>query len=372
MVCDLKEYPLDWSYMREDLPYWLALVRYPKFGPVRIQQLQAKFPSMREAFFASANELLAAGIDAKLANQFVAERAHIDPEKEAGLLALHGVKALTVADSQYPEVLKEIHDPPAVLFYKGEVPKAKAIAVVGSRKGTRYGQQIVQELVQPLAANGVTIVSGLALGIDALAHQAALDAKGQTVAVLGSGLDEANIYPTRNRFIAKQITNGQGALISEFPIGTHPLAQNFPQRNRVIAGLSQGTLIIEAAAKSGSLITARLAMESGRDVFAVPGPINSPLSEGPNNLIKMGAIPVTKVEDILDHLGLVKAENTQAYQPGSEPEAKIYELLSQEPKQVDDLIRESKLPTAEVTSTLTLMEMKGSARHLGGQYYVRG
>lgn len=359
--------------MREDLPYWLALVRFPKFGPVRIKKLQEKFPNLAEAFSASSLDLQTAGIEPKVADQFVSERMHIDPEKEAGLLSLHGVKALTVADEDYPGDLKEIHDPPAVLFYKGELPKqAKYLAVVGARKCTRYGQQIAADLVQPLAAHGVVIVSGLALGIDALAHQAALDAAGQTVAVLGSGLDEANIYPTRNRFVAKQIINGHGAIVSEFPIGTHPLAQNFPQRNRIIAGLAQGTLIIEAAAKSGSLITARLAMESGRDVFAVPGPINSPLSEGPNNLIKMGAIPVTSVEDILNHLGLVKAESTNPYQPGSELEAKIYESMSQEPKQVDDIIRETKLATAEVTSTLTLMEMKGSARHLGGQYYVRG
>lgn len=358
---------------QSDLPYWLALTRFPKFGPVRIKKLRDKFPSMKEAFFASTHELSQAGIDNNLANQFVAERAYIDPEKEAGLLDFHGIKAVTIAEWDYPEALKEIHDPPAVLFYRGKIPQAtKSIAVVGSRKCTHYGQQIVKDLVEPLAANGVNIVSGLALGIDALAHQAALEVGGQTVAVLGSGLDEANIYPTRNRYIAKQIYAGQGAVISEFPIGTHPLAQNFPQRNRIIAGLSQGTLIIEAAAKSGSLITARLAMESGRDVFAVPGPINSPLSEGPNNLIKMGAIPVTGVEDILNHLGLVKAEIKTDYQPGSAQETKIYELLTQEPKQVDDIIRETKMATQEVTGTLTLMEMKGSARHLGGQYYVRG
>ena len=221
-------------------------------------------------------------------------------------------------------------------------------------------------------ACGAVIVSGLAYGVDAIAHRATLDAGGTTVAVLGGGLDEENVYPSQHRTLAAHIVAGGGAVVSEFPIGTHVMKQNFPFRNRVISGLSRGTLVIEAKATSGSLITARCAMEAGRDVFAVPGSIHSELSEGPNNLIKTGAFAVTTPADVLSRLGLEVRETKPDYAPGSAEEKTIYDALTREPQHVDELTAKTNLAPATISSTLTLMEMKGSARHLGGLYYVRG
>ena len=246
------------------------------------------------------------------------------------------------------------------------------LAVVGSRRATRYAEQAVQELVEPIARAGVVIVSGLAFGVDALAHRAALNVGGITVAVLGGGVDERSIAPVSNRALAESILDRGGAILSEYPDGTESVHYHFPVRNRIIAGMSQGTLVVEAAVKSGSLITSKSAMEEGRDVFAVPGPITSELSQGPNNLLKMGARPVTSAEDILSVFGVLNGRVKSVPVANSPTEAILLELLSREPAHVDDLVRKSGLPTPTVTSTLTLMEMNGSARHLGGMFYVRG
>lgn len=284
------------------------------------------------------------------------------------------IKQLSTAEGTYPSRLKQIHKPP-LLYVRGALIDADepCFAVVGTRAPTTYGRQIVGELVEPLARAGLTIVSGLALGIDALAHEAALNAGGRTIAVLGGGVDDGSIYPVTNRNLAFRIIKEGGAVISEFPPGAESFKSNFPQRNRIISGLSLGVLIIEAKEDSGSLITARAALDQNREVFAVPGDITRATSIGPNNLIKMGARPVTTASDILDALGLENLKESaaaRAIHPDSKEEAALLPHLSREPVHIDELVRASGLPVASVGSALTLMEIKGKIRHLGGMNYV--
>lgn len=284
------------------------------------------------------------------------------------------MRTISADDAHYPARLKQIHKPP-LLYVRGEMtdPDEPCFAVVGTRAPTPYGKQIVGELVEPLARAGLTIVSGLALGIDALAHEAALRAGGRTIAVLGGGADDDSIYPVANRNLAFRIIKEGGAVISEFPPGTESFKSNFPQRNRIISGLSIGVLIIEAKEGSGSLITARAALDQNREVFAVPGDITRQTSVGPNNLIKMGARPVTTASDILEALGLEnlkEAAVARTVHPDSKEEAALLPHLSREPVHIDELVRASGLPVATVGSALTLMEIKGKIRHLGGMNYV--
>jgi DNA processing protein len=360
---------------RPDLPYWLALMRFTKFGAVRLRKLAEYFLSMERAFHASAEDLTMAGIDPALAEQFAQARLHLDPALEIEKLQASGAVAITLFDETYPVDLKQIHDPPAVLIYRGTLPPpaATCLAVVGSRKPTDYGARMVERLIKPLAQSGLVIVSGLAHGIDALAHLATLAVEGATLGVLGNGVDDQSIYPTLNRHLARHMISRRGAILSEFPLGTPSLRHHFPFRNRIIAGLCKGTLVIEAAAKSGSLITARQALENGRDVFAVPGPADAEMSEGPNNLIKMGAIPVTGPEDIFNHLGMKAPEPgpEKKITPDSAEEAAILQQLTHEPRHADEIVKLTGLPAPKVASTLTLMEMKGAARHAGGLYYTK-
>ncbi|MBI2475304.1 DNA-protecting protein DprA [Candidatus Uhrbacteria bacterium] len=353
-----------------DLPYWLALVRFQPFGSVRMQKLMRRFQNMKDVFEASASSLLESGIEPQIVSRFLQERIHLNPEQELSKLNDEGVEAITLSDEKYPSLLKTLYDPPAVLFVRGKLPseEQKHLAVVGSRKASGYGKEATRTIVEPLARAGVVIVSGLAYGIDALAHQAALDVGGTTIAVLGSGVDTQSIYPSSNRSLASQIIAHDGAIISEYPIGTLPLKTFFPIRNRIIAGISHGTLVIEAAIKSGSLITARAALEQGRDVYAVPGPIHSPLSEGPNNLIKMGAIPVTHASDIHS---VSTDENVIAYKPVNEDEKVLFDVIEAIPRHADELINLTKLSPSTVNHLLTILEMKGAIRHDGGQYYSR-
>lgn len=358
----------------DDLKYWLALARHPALGAVRIRALSQAFPNMEEAFRAPEERLVAAGIDSRAAARFAAERGAIDPERELALLDEHGVRAVTQRDPGYPADLAAIYDPPAVLFVRGALPDQRRphLAVVGSRHPTRYGEEVARAFAEPIARAGAVIVSGLAYGVDAIAHRAAIDAGGTTVAVLGGGIDDDNVYPSQHRSLASQIVAAGGAVVSEFPIGTHVMKQHFPFRNRVIAGLSRGTLVVEAKATSGSLITARAALEAGRDVFAVPGSVHSELSEGPNNLIKSGAFAATVPGDVLTRLGIEARESKPDYAPGSPEEERLYAALSRDPQHADELTSKSGMKPEAVSSVLTLMELKGSARHLGGRYYVRG
>jgi DNA processing protein len=287
------------------------------------------------------------------------------------------IRGLTLADVDYPPRLKEIHDPPDPLFVKGALPDPTRIhlAVVGSREPTRYGHEVVERLVKPVAASGVVIVSGLAYGIDGLAHKAALDAKGTTVAVLGAAIDDEQFCPALNRPLAMRMLAEGGALISEFATGSKIATYNFPKRNRVIAGLCHAVLIVEAANKSGSLITARCANEEGRDVYAVPGPITSALSEGPNRLIRSGATPITSADELMEALGMAHAEKPLAVKPVelSDPDEKAaHAAFGTEPMHVDELVRATKLSALRLNVALTSLELKGAIKHLGGRYYKKG
>ena len=362
--------------MNPDLKYWNAINLEPKIGPKRFKKLYNYFESMEQAWQASRSELHQAGLENKVITALQEKRHEISPEREMEKLAQEDIEIITIKDTKYPKLLAEIPDPPALLYFKGKIPISQlSIAVVGTRKFTPYGEQITPDIVSPLAARGTTIISGLARGIDTLAHRATLDAGGQTIAVLASGLDKKKIYPYANRQLAQEVAN-HGALISEYPLGTPPLRQHFPMRNRIISGLSHGTLVIEAPTKSGALITARFALEQNRDVFATPGNINQSNSAGPNNLIKMGAKLTSTASDILEEFDLVldNPDNPDCLNtnivPSTPEEAKLLNHLSRNPIHIDKLTELSKLDASTVSSALTLMEIQGKIRHLGGMTYI--
>lgn len=282
-----------------------------------------------------------------------------------------GFKTIHLKDKSYPRLLKEIHDPPEVLYIKGEIkPEDElALAVVGTRKCTSYGEEVTERLVGDLVAYGLTIVSGMALGIDAVAHQTALRCGGRTIAVLGTGIDI--IYPAENKSLARRIVQN-GAILSEFDPGTEAAPWTFPRRNRIISGLSLGVLVVEAPEQSGALITANLASEQNREVFAVPGPTFSEASVGTLKLIQQGAKLVRTVDDILAELNLEArrgAAEARKVIPESPEEEAILKLLKTEPRSVDFLVRESKLGASAVLATLSTMEITGKVRNLGGQVY---
>lgn len=353
--------------------YWLGFNIVPRIGPVRFRALLQHFGSLEAAWQASSLQLEAAGLDRRALQNLVALRARLSLDEEWAKLERLGIHILTWEDETYPRLLKEIDDSPPVLYVKGELTPADewAVAVVGTRHATVYGKEVARQLAGDLARNKVTVVSGLAYGIDTIAHQAALQAGGRTIAVLGSGLDI--IYPSENRALAEAIAKS-GALVSEFPLGTRPDAQNFPPRNRIISGLSLGTVIVEGTETSGAMITARYALDQGREVFAVPGNITYSSSRGTNMLIRDGrAKLILSVEDILVELNLsmVKQQATmRQIMPENETEALLLRHLSSQPIHVDELRRRVDLPIAEVSSALALMELKGMVRQVGGMNYV--
>ena len=358
-----------------DLKYWLALSQFYKFGPVKYKKLKNYFSNIEAAYKASTKDYLRAGIEEKVAEEFMIFKHQIEPDKLLENLHKEKLNALTIEDSAYPKLLKQIYDPPFILYYRGslEAFNGFSLAVVGARKYSAYGAQVTQKLVRELAFNKLTITSGLALGIDTLAHSAAIETNGKTIAVLGSGLDRQNIYPSQNRYLADKIQAHGGLILSEYPIGTMPLKHHFPQRNRIISGLSSATLVIEAAEKSGALITAFHALEQNREVFAVPGSIYSDSSEGTNRLIAMGAKLVTNAKDIIETLNLAEAaayiENKKII-PETAEEELILARLSYEPVHIDELKQLTKLDTSIINSTLTIMEMKGMVKNLGNMQYV--
>jgi DNA processing protein len=353
--------------------YWLALTRVVGIGPARFQRLLSHFGSAERAWRAEGPELVRAGLDGRSAQGLVALRRQVDPAEEEDRLRERQIAALTLEDDDYPASLRSIADPPPVLFVRGALSVADdwAVAIVGTRRATAYGRQAAEHLAGALAGAGVTVVSGLARGIDACAHRAALAAGGRTIAVLAHGLD--TVYPPEHARLAAEAAE-HGALVSEFPLGTRPDAANFPRRNRILAGLARATVVVEAARSSGALITADLALEQGRDVFAVPGSIFSPASQGTNALIKDGARPVTDPQDLLEELHLSLAVEKQAVRqslPADPTEAALLEQLSSEPVHVDEVSRAAGLPVATVSGALVLMELKGLVRQTGPQSYVR-
>ena len=288
----------------------------------------------------------------------------------------NNIKIINKSDGLFPKLLSEIHDPPDRLFFVGELPSADEIcvAIVGARKATHYGKAVTRKIVTELVQNGITIVSGLAYGIDAEAHRATLDAGGKTIAVLAGGVDQASISPRANVRLANEIVNARGALVSEHPPGTGSPHYHFPARNRIIAGFCKATIIIEATAKSGTMITARSALSENRDVCAVPGPITSPLSEGPHSLIKDGATIVTCTQDILEVIDLTAAHmaaDVTRVVPTTESELALLNELDHEPTLVDDLARKMNKPIAEITNTLTLLELKSLVTHVGSGCFTK-
>lgn len=358
-----------------DFKYWVAFSRILKIGPIRFRRLYHYFRDAGAAWRANLAELMASGLEEKLADEIIILRSQIDPDAELEKMASEKIGALRVIDEDYPALLKQIFDPPFLLYYKGDLTGLKnpCVAVVGTRKFSPYGQRAAENLAGDLAAQGITIVSGLALGIDAIAHAAVLASHGLTAGVLGSGLDEANIFPSTNRHLAHQIVEHGGCLLSEFPLGTYPTKQNYPRRNRIIAGLSLGALIIEAKESSGSLITAKCALNENREVFAVPGSIYSSNSFGTNQLIKQGAKMVTTAQDILDELNLGSTKEIMAPQAAinlSGEEKNILTYLSSEPLHIDKISQLSQTKINVLLSTLAILEMKNIVKDLGGKNYI--
>ena len=357
-----------------ELPYWVALHRISRLGAARFALLERAFPTLEEAWTADRAALRAAGLDAGTADLVVARRPEIEPERELERLAEAGVRPIPRFHPSYPARLREIADPPPVIYVRGswEPQDEWSLAVVGTRRATAYGRQAAGELARDLAASSVTAVSGLARGIDTIAHRAALDAGGRTVAVLANGLD--TVYPPENRGLAEEIAE-TGALIGDYPLGTKPRAEFFPRRNRIMSGVSLGTLIVEGDVKSGAMITARFAGEQNREVFAVPGSIFAPQSRGPLSLIPDGATPVGAVEHILEALNLTmigaQMDFGRAAPPASEDEQALMTKLSREPSHVDEIVRNTGLAAAKVSATLALLELKGLVRNVSGMQYVR-
>ncbi|MDA8219875.1 MAG: DNA-processing protein DprA [Dehalococcoidales bacterium] len=357
--------------------YWVAFNRVAGVGPIKTKRLYDYFGSLAQAWQARASELAAAGLESRALEAVLAARERVSPAREVDLLHQRGVRAITLADEDYPERLRQIYAPPAVLYVHGEIIPGDelAVAVVGTRRATMYGREAAERLAADLAANRVTVVSGLARGVDTVAHRAAVDVGGRTVAVLGSGLDV--IYPAENKRLAEAIRE-QGAVVSEYPLGTKPDAANFPPRNRIISGLSLGTLVVEAGEESGALITADFALEQNREVLAVPGPIFARTSRGTNKLIQQGAKLVLCAQDILDELNLTSApqqlemRELLAAEGGNAVEVSLLKVLSQEPQHIDEVCRQSGLAIADVSSALAMMELKGLVRQLGGMHYVLG
>lgn len=355
--------------------YLHAFNLLPEFGPSRLYRIAKHFSTFNNAYAASAVELQAAGIEPKLVNKFISLRQGLNLNQQQDQLNAAGIFLISYRDQTYPKLLLETQGFPVLLYVKGHLQTNDelCLAVVGTRKISNYGRLVVPELVTPLCQAGLVIVSGLAYGVDSLAHQTAVKLGRRTIAVLGGGLDERSLYPQNHLLLAEEILNTGGALLSEYPPGTPCLKHHFISRNRIISGLAVGTLVVECGASSGSLITARHALEQNRNVYAVPGSIYSPESEGPNNLIKVGAKPVTRAEDILEDLNLptvqLQNENQKIFNETLE-ENLILKTLAQKPLTIDELIKLSGLPAADANSALTFLEMKGKIKNLGYQQYM--
>lgn len=352
--------------------YWVGFNMVKGIGSVRFKMLLDAFGDPEAAWNASPEALLEVGLSRKVVESFQRVRKDVSLEQVSDRLNSLSVQVITWEDDTYPRHLKEIDQPPPVIYLRGNLlPEDEwAVAVVGTRKVTAYGRQVTEEVASALARNGVTIVSGLARGVDSIAHQAALNAGGRTLAVLGNGVDR--VYPPENRKLATQIME-HGALVSDYALGTPPDGVNFPPRNRIISGLSMATIVVEAGDTSGALITASFAVEQGRDVFAVPGNINAPQSRGTNRLIRDGAQPLLNPQDVLEALNLTMATEYQAVRvalPSDPVESKLYQLLSHEPKHVDEIRAQANMPIETVSATLVMMELKGMVRQVGGMSYV--
>lgn len=359
--------------MENDTPYhWFALKSIPLLGNVTCRRLVESFGSPAKVLSASAGEIAAvAGVRTSLADALKSHDYRQDAERGVASLEKSGARLVTLLDDEYPILLKEIADPPPFFYLKGKLPPPGiSIAVVGSRRASQYGLAATRRLAAELAEQGVTIVSGLAMGVDAAAHRTALQSGGSTVGVLGCGIDI--VYPSENRLLYREMEE-RGAIISEFPPGTEPVAQNFPRRNRIISGLSRGVLVVEAAEKSGSLITARFALEQGREVFAVPGGIDTRASRGGNSLIKQGAKLVETAADILGELppqGELPLWAKESRFNLSPEEERLCALLGNAPLHIDEMTVRSGLTAPTVSAMLLRLELQGAVLQLPGKIFA--
>jgi len=352
--------------------YWIGFNLVKGIGAVRLRVLLKTFGDAQTAWDASPADLRAVGLSSKLIDNLIKLRTSVSLEKIWDDIQAQGITVLTWEDENYPTHLRDVFPSPPVLYLRGELrPEDEwAVAVVGTRRVTAYGRQVTESIANKLARGGITVVSGLARGVDGLAHRVALEAGGRTLAVMGCGVDR--IYPPEHRKLAEQIIE-HGALISDFIPGTPPEASNFPPRNRIISGLSLATVVVEAGSRSGALITANFAAEQGREVFAVPGNVLAPQSRGTNRLIRDGARPLLDPQEILDALDLNMVTEHRAARivlPSNATEAQLFDILGHEPLHVDDIRAQTDFPIEQVTSTLALMELKGMVRQAGGMRYM--
>ncbi|MEI6627369.1 MAG: DNA-processing protein DprA, partial [bacterium] len=343
-------------------------------GPIRFQRIKKYFSNLADFWQANLIDIINSGIEEAVAHKIIINRNQIDLEKVWQTHQDANIKLLSINNPNYPAQLKQIFDPPFLLFYRGDINilNKTALAVVGARKYTSYGQQATHSVVSKLASSGLVIISGLALGIDAIAHQATLEASGLTVGVLGASVAQKEIYPQSNYHLSEKIIANGGCLISEYPIGTIPLKPNFPRRNRIVSGLAKGVLVIEAQQDSGSLITAKCALEQNRDVFAIPGTIFSPYSLGTNDLIKKGAKLVSDAQDILEEFDIqeIATYPTTKTSTLSEAESTVTKFLSKEKTHINLIAQKSNLAIANLLSILTILELKGIVKDLGGKNYI--
>jgi len=360
--------------MNEDLIYLNAFNLIPGVTRPRLREIKRRFANFKNGWQKIDRGFLLDDKDANFLDKIKEAKSKIEPEKELENLQKENIELIAFDDPRYPDILKQIPDAPFCFYLKGKLPAdSYTFAIVGTRSATPYGKQAAEFFASALARLGITIVSGLALGIDTEAHKGALAANGKTVAVLGAGLDDSSIYPPQNRQLAKEIIETGGALVSEYPFGGQPEAYHFPERNRIISGLSLGVLVVEAPEKSGALITANLALEQDREVFAVPGNIFSKTSAGPNGLIKNGAKMTAAITDILEELNIkIDIINPEIGVAGLPPEEKlILDLLGDEPQDLDKIIQKSKMHPSETMSAVTMLEIKGLIKNQGGNNYTR-
>lgn len=355
--------------------FWLAFSLVPQIGSVRIQHLHKVFGSLESAWGASDERLRRSGLPDQSIQSILQTRKTLNLEAEWRKIERLGVDLLTWEDPSYPENLRNIPDTPAVLYVRGTLlpTDERAMAMVGTRKASRYGVDAAKYMAKELAAHGVTIVSGLAHGIDAAAHRGALAAEGRTIAVLGNGIDR--MYPADHQELAEAIAQN-GAIISEYPLGSPPSGAHFPRRNRIISGLSLAVLIGEAPIRSGAIITAEAALEQGKEVFAIPANIFNQVGTGGNRLIQEGARLVMHPRDILEELNIAymrqeTRSKTKEVAPGSDAETQVLNLLETDPIHIDDVIRQTGLAAAEVIAALTLLELKGLVQDEGNMQYCR-
>lgn len=371
----MRETPSSGANDARDLPecaWWVAAKHVNHIGPAKIRILLDQFGSMEGAWHAPERDLGHA-LDTRTLREFLSVRHSVDVADLWRRVTSNGVRVTCWTDMDYPSLLREIPAPPPLLYYRGHIAEtdSTAVAIVGTRRVTAYGREMTHRIAYDLARAGITIVSGLALGVDGVAHRAALEAGGRTIAVLGSGIDV--IYPGSHRDLARRITE-QGAVVTDYPPGTKPDRFNFPPRNRIISGLSRGVVVIEAPERSGALITVDFAAEQGRDAFAVPGPVHSPASAGCLRILREGATLVRSAEDILEDLHL---RNTPAEPPAQAPlllsdsEQRLLSVMTSQPQHIDDIAATLSRSISDVSGELMMLELQGAVRNSGSGFYAR-